>query len=63
MTGRTATISVSTPMPAQASKVSGNPTTIGRCSRKMNQAPNTPPSMPTCPAVKLITREAENMTL
>ena len=31
--------------------------------RRMNSAPNTPPSMPTLPAVKLITREAENIVL
>ena len=48
---------------AHTAKVRGNPTPIGICSRRMNQAPNTPPSMPTCPAVKLMTREAENMTL
>ena len=29
----------------------------------MNNEPNTLPSMPTWPAVKLITREAENIVL
>ncbi len=39
------------------------PTTTGRPSRSMNSAPNTPPNMPSAPAVKLNTREAVNMTL
>ncbi len=39
------------------------PTMTGMPKRSMNRAPNTPPSMPTAPAVKLNTREAENMTL
>ena len=29
----------------------------------MNSEPKTPPSIPSCPAVKLITREVENMVL
>jgi hypothetical protein len=29
----------------------------------MNSAPNTPPNMPSTPAVKLNTREAVNITL
>ena len=36
---------------------------IGRPSFSMNIEPNTPPSMASCPAVKLITREVENMVL
>ena len=31
--------------------------------RRMNSEPSTPPSIPSVPAVKLNTREAENITL
>ncbi len=31
--------------------------------RAMNSEPSTPPSIPSVPAVKLNTREAENITL
>ena len=62
-TGRTATTSVTTPTAAHATRVSTSPSQIGRPSFRMNIAPNTPPSMPSCPVVKLITRLAENITL
>ena len=29
----------------------------------MNSEPKTPPSMPSCPAVKLMTRDVENIVL
>ena len=56
-------ISVTTPMAAQPASASTKPTGIGKPSLLMNSAPSTPPSMPNCPAVKLITREAANMML
>ena len=62
-TGRTVTTSVMMPISAPAASVARKPTNTGRPNRLMNNAPNTPPSMPTIPAVKLNTREAENMTL
>jgi hypothetical protein len=39
------------------------PAATGRPKRPMNSEPSTPPSMPSVPAVKLNTREAENITL
>ena len=51
------------PIAAPAASVARKPTKTGMPILLMNNAPNTPPSMPTIPAVKLNTREAENMTL
>ena len=62
-TGRTATISVTTPTTAHAAIAAIKPGMIGRPTRWTNSAPNTPPSMPSWPAVKLMTREAANMML
>src|SRR5262249_3877512 len=62
-TGRTATISVTIPITAPPASTSRNPIATGRPMRAMNSEPNTPPSIPSVPAVKLKTREAENNTL
>lgn len=51
------------PMIAQPTNVSSKPTTMGMPSFSVNIEPNTPPSMASWPAVKLITREVENMVL
>ena len=51
------------PSTAPAASVARKPTITGMPILSMNNAPNTPPSMPTVPAVKLNTREAANMTL
>ena len=42
---------------------SRKPTASGMPMRAMNSEPSTPPSIPSVPAVKLNTREAENITL
>ena len=60
---RTATNSVMIPMMAQQSSVSRKPARIGMPSFSVNIEPNTPPSIANWPAVKLITREVENMVL
>jgi hypothetical protein len=62
-TGRTATNSVTIPIMAQQSSVSTKPMAIGRPSFSVNIEPNTPPSIASWPAVKLITREVENIVL
>ena len=46
-----------------AGSVSTSATGQGSPSRSMKSEPKTPPSIPSCPAVKLITREVENMVL
>ena len=56
-------ISVAMPITAPAASVAIRPTITGIPIRLMNKDPSTPPSMPSAPAVKLNTREAENITL
>ena len=51
------------PMMAQQTSVSRKPAKSGMPSFSVNIEPNTPPSIASCPAVKLITREVENMVL
>jgi hypothetical protein len=48
---------------APSSSVKRKPIITGIPIWPMRMAPNTPPGIPTDPAVKLKTREAENMTL
>ncbi len=62
-TGRTATNSVMIPMIAHAISVRTKPASSGIPNFSVNIEPNTPPSMASCPAVKLITREVENIVL
>ncbi len=52
-----------TPMMAHPSSVRTNPAMIGMPIFSVNIEPKTPPSMASWPAVKLITREVENMVL
>ena len=55
--------SVMIPMMAQQTSVSAKPTIAGRPIFSVNIEPNTPPSIASWPAVKLITREVENIVL
>ena len=51
------------PSTAPQASTSTKPRTAFRPSLLMKSAPSTPPSMPSMPAVKLNTRDAENITL
>ena len=62
-TGRTVTISVMTPSAAPHARTSTNARTAFMPILLMKSAPSTPPSIPSMPAVKLNTRDAENITL
>ena len=62
-TGRTVRISVTRPSTAPQPSTSTNPRTAFMPSLLMKSAPSTPPSIPSMPAVKLNTRDAENITL
>jgi len=62
-TGRTATTSVTMPSTAPPANASRKPTATGMPIRAINSEPSTPPTIPSVPAVKLNTREAENITL
>jgi hypothetical protein len=62
-TGRTATISVMMPSSVPPTSTSKKPSTTGIPMWAMNSEPRTPPSIPSVPAVKENTREAENITL
>ena len=48
---------------APQASTAAKPTITGRPILAMKSAPSTPPSMPSMPAVKLNTRDAENITL
>ena len=62
-TGRTVSTSVTRPSTAPQASTSTKPTIAGRPILSMKSAPSTPPSIPSMPAVKLNTRDAENITL
>ena len=62
-TGRTVTISVTRPSTAPHASTSTKPSTGFMPIRWMKSAPSTPPSIPSMPAVKLNTRDAEYITL
>ena len=62
-TGRTVSTSVTTPRRAPQTSTSTRLTITGRPNLAMKRAPSTPPSIPSMPAVKLNTRDAENITL
>ena len=51
------------PITAPPASASRKPTAIGMPIRRMNSEPSMPPAIPSVPAVKLNTREAENITL
>jgi hypothetical protein len=62
-TGRTVRISVTSPRTAPQASTSTKPSTAFMPILWMKSAPSTPPSIPSMPAVKLNTRDAENITL
>ncbi len=54
---------MSQPKTPPTTRVAANPAATGQCSTPMKSAPKTEPSMPSMPAVKLMTFEVEYMTL
>ncbi len=54
---------MTTPSTAPQASTRTSPTITGRPNLAMKSAPSTPPSIPSMPAVKLNTRDAENITL